>query len=114
MPDLNLTFAICRAEIPDLALIAERPHRSTDLAAMSHEIDMQRVPEIRWHEPGKLGLELLVIESEEREPEFAVRPQAGKGAANVGIHGEHFPPERVHHDAVRALPADLGERAEKF
>src|SRR5439155_26921736 len=94
--------------------ITEWASALADLSAVGNQIHMKGVPKVRWNQIGKNSLQLLVIQSLKREPEFAIDPQPGEDSADMGVGGEHLPPERVHHDAVGALPAYLRQRAKEL
>src|SRR5215217_9617558 len=55
------------AEIPQLTLAAQRLLRTTHLAAVHHEVDVQRVPQVRGNKIGKDTLQLLVVQRAQGE-----------------------------------------------
>jgi hypothetical protein len=73
---------------------------------------MQGVAKNRRDEIRERRLELLVVEATQLEPELPVGAEPRQRAADVCVDRKYSAAKRVHHDAVRALPVQLGEGAE--
>ena len=101
------------AQVAQLALLAERLRALADGPPVLDEVDVQRVAQVGRDQLRELALELLVVESLQRQAQLAVRADPGQHAPDMRVGREDPAAERVHHHAVGALPLDLGQLAEE-
>src|SRR5208337_260106 len=102
------------AEIPQLTLAAERIDAPADGPPVLDQVHVKRVAKVRRDEVHKQLLQSLMVHSIQGKTEPPVRREPRENTTAVRIDREDLSAERVHHDAIRAFPLDLGKFAEEF
>ena len=101
-------------EIPQLTLAAERIDAPADGPPVLDQVYVKRVAKVRRDEVHKQLLQSLMVHPIQGKTEPPVRREPRENTTAVRIDREDLSAERVHHDAIRAFPLDLGKFAEEF
>jgi hypothetical protein len=80
-------------QIAQLATVAERLLTAAYAPPVDHEIYVKRVTQVGRNDLREFVLELFVVESGERKPEFPIRPDSGERSPNVRVGGKNLASE---------------------
>src|ERR1051326_385148 len=78
------------------------------------EIDVQGITKVGRNQVGKYSLQLLMVKAFQVQSKLPVHAKPAKDTTDVCVSRKHGPAKCIQHDAVSALPLDLGQRTKEF